>query len=98
MLFLGLGTGLGSALTVDNRLEPMELAYGRIRRLDASDGPRHLRRRDRWDTRATHARRIALRGSLTPCAKGPPTSNGGPIQTTGHWAFAASSSPLASAS
>jgi polyphosphate glucokinase len=27
MLFLGLGTGLGSALIVDDRLEPMELAH-----------------------------------------------------------------------
>ena len=27
MLFLGLGTGLGSALIVDNVLEPMELAH-----------------------------------------------------------------------
>lgn len=27
MLFLGLGTGLGSALIVDNALEPMELAH-----------------------------------------------------------------------
>jgi len=27
MLFLGLGTGLGSALIIDNRLEPMELAH-----------------------------------------------------------------------
>ena len=27
MLFLGLGTGLGSALVVDNVLEPMELAH-----------------------------------------------------------------------
>jgi len=27
MLFLGLGTGLGSALIVDGRLEPMELAH-----------------------------------------------------------------------
>jgi polyphosphate glucokinase len=27
MLFLGLGTGLGSALVVDNMLEPMELAH-----------------------------------------------------------------------
>ena len=27
MLFLGLGTGLGSAMIVDNILEPMELAH-----------------------------------------------------------------------
>jgi len=27
MLFLGLGTGLGSALIVDGNLEPMELAH-----------------------------------------------------------------------
>jgi polyphosphate glucokinase len=27
MLFLGLGTGLGSAMVVDNLLEPMELAH-----------------------------------------------------------------------
>src|SRR2546428_564899 len=27
MLFLGLGTGLGSAMVVDGRLEPMELAH-----------------------------------------------------------------------
>lgn len=27
MLFLGLGTGLGSALIVDNVLEPMEVAH-----------------------------------------------------------------------
>ena len=27
MLFLGLGTGLGSALIIDGALEPMELAH-----------------------------------------------------------------------
>ena len=27
MLFLGLGTGLGSALIIDGTLEPMELAH-----------------------------------------------------------------------
>ena len=27
MLFLGLGTGLGSAMVIDGRVEPMELAH-----------------------------------------------------------------------
>ena len=32
MLFLGLGTGLGSAMIVDGVLEPMELAHLRYKR------------------------------------------------------------------
>ena len=32
MLFLGLGTGLGSAMVVDGRVEPLELAHLRYKR------------------------------------------------------------------
>src|SRR5690625_1072768 len=34
MLFLGLGTGLGSAMVVDGRVEPMELAHLPYRKHD----------------------------------------------------------------
>ena len=47
MLFLGLGTGLGSAMIVDGRLEPMELAhlpYKKGRTYEDYVGERGLRR------------------------------------------------------
>ena len=37
MLFLGLGTGLGSAMVIDGLLEPMELAHLRYRRAPYED-------------------------------------------------------------
>ncbi len=54
MLFLGLGTGLGSALVVDGILEPMELAhlpYKKGRSFEDYVGLRGLRRlgRKRWN-------------------------------------------------
>jgi polyphosphate glucokinase len=54
MLFLGLGTGLGSALVVDGILEPMELAhlpYKNGRSYEDYVGLRGLRRlgRKRWN-------------------------------------------------
>jgi polyphosphate glucokinase len=47
MLFLGLGTGLGSALIVDGRLEPMELAHLPYKRRTYEDylGASGLKRR-----------------------------------------------------
>lgn len=46
MLFLGLGTGLGSAMIVDGRIEPMELAHLPYRKATYEDyvGLRGLRR------------------------------------------------------
>jgi len=53
MLFLGLGTGLGSALVVDGHVEPLELAhllYRRNRTYEEYVGARALRRlgRKKW--------------------------------------------------
>lgn len=53
MLFLGLGTGLGSALIIDGLLEPMELGhlpYRKGRTYEEYIGPRGLKRvgRKRW--------------------------------------------------
>jgi polyphosphate glucokinase len=52
MLFLGLGTGLGSAMIVDGHLEPMELAHLPYKRATYEDyvGLRGLRRlgKKRW--------------------------------------------------
>jgi len=55
MLFLGLGTGLGSALIVDGLLEPMELAhlpYRRGKTFEDYVGIRGLKRmgRKKWET------------------------------------------------
>ena len=46
MLFLGLGTGLGSAMIVDGRLEPMELGHLPYRKATYEDyiGVRGLQR------------------------------------------------------
>ena len=46
MLFLGLGTGLGSAMVVDGRIEPMELAHLPYRKATYEDyvGLRGLKR------------------------------------------------------
>lgn len=55
MLFLGLGTGLGSALVVDGALAPLELAHLKIRKKTYEDdlGKRGLERlgRKRWEKR-----------------------------------------------
>src|SRR5882724_6901791 len=53
MLFLGLGTGLGSALIIDGMLEPMELAhlpYRKGRTYEDYVGQRGLKRlgRKKW--------------------------------------------------
>jgi polyphosphate glucokinase len=52
MLFLGLGTGLGSAMIVDGRLEPMELSHLPYRKATYEDyvGARGLKRfgKKRW--------------------------------------------------
>ncbi len=52
MLFLGLGTGLGSALVIDGRVEPLELAHLPFRKGTFEDyvGERSLERRGkkRW--------------------------------------------------
>jgi predicted NBD/HSP70 family sugar kinase len=53
MLFLGLGTGLGSALIIDNTIAPLELAhlpYGKKRTYEDYVGERGLRRfgRKKW--------------------------------------------------
>ncbi len=53
MLFLGLGTGLGSAMIVDGRLEPMELAHLPYRKKTYEDylGIRGLKRlgKKKWE-------------------------------------------------
>jgi polyphosphate glucokinase len=52
MLFLGFGTGLGSALVVDGRVEPMEIGHLRFRKKTFEDyvGERALQRlgKKRW--------------------------------------------------
>jgi hypothetical protein len=58
MLFLGLGTGLGSAMIVDGHLEPMELAhlpYKKGRTYEDYVGLRGLERLGRKKWRATVA-------------------------------------------
>ena len=55
MLFLGLGTGLGSAMINDGRLEPMELGHLPFRKRTYEDyvGLRGLERlgRKKWERR-----------------------------------------------
>ena len=68
MLFLGLGTGLGSALIVDGVLVPLEVAhlpYRRGRSYEDYVGARGLARlgRKRW-TRHVHAVVALLRAGL----------------------------------
>jgi polyphosphate glucokinase len=70
MLFLGLGTGLGSALVVDGILEPMELAhlpYKKGRTYEDYVGKRGLRRlgRKRWRREVLEVVQL-LRRSLEP--------------------------------
>lgn len=59
MLFLGLGTGLGSALIVDGFLEPLELAHLPYKKKTYEDylGLRGLKRlgRKRWERHVTKA-------------------------------------------
>ena len=68
MLFLGLGTGLGSALVVDGRLIPLELAhlpYRRGRTFEDYVGLRGLKRlgRKKW-TRHVHAVVALLKNAM----------------------------------
>jgi len=54
MLFLGLGTGLGSAMVIDGRIEPMELAhlpYKKGRTFEDYVGLRGLKRRGKAEWR-----------------------------------------------
>ena len=69
MLFLGLGTGLGSAMIVDGMVEPMELAHLPFRKLTFEDyvGERGLKRlgKKRWRRRIVEAVEI-LSAALQP--------------------------------
>ena len=63
MLFLGLGTGLGSAMIVDGRLEPMELGhlpYKKNRSFEDYVGLRGLRRLGKKKWRREVARVLAV--------------------------------------
>ena len=69
MLFLGLGTGLGSALIVDNLIVPMELAHLPFRKGTFEDyvGERGRRRlgNKKWQ-KAVHETVTRLRAALEP--------------------------------
>ncbi len=69
MLFLGLGTGLGSAMIVDDRLEPMELGHLPYRKRTYEDyvGLRGLKRlgRKKWERRVDDVVE-RLRAALQP--------------------------------
>lgn len=70
MLFLGIGTGLGSTMIVDGRVMPMELAhlpYRKGRTYEDYVGVRGLKRlgKQRWRTH-THAVIELLRAALEP--------------------------------
>jgi len=69
MLFLGLGTGLGSAMIVDGIVEPMELGHLPFRKATYEDyvGLRGLERlgKKRW-RRAVHATIETLAAALEP--------------------------------
>ena len=69
MLFLGLGTGLGSALVVDGIVEPMELAHLPFRKKTFEDyvGERALKKagRKKWE-KTVHEAVDALRAALEP--------------------------------
>jgi polyphosphate glucokinase len=64
MLFLGLGTGLGSAMIVDGRLEPMELGHLPYRKATYEDyigirGLKRLRKKEWRKHVADVVRRLA---------------------------------------
>lgn len=70
MLFLGLGTGLGSAMVIDNMIEPMELAhlpYKKGKTFEDYVGVRGLekRGRDKW-RKSVHDVVERLRTALEP--------------------------------
>jgi polyphosphate glucokinase len=69
MLFLGLGTGLGSALVVDGIVEPMELAHLPFRKKTFEDyvGERGLKKagRKKWE-KTVHEAVAALHAALEP--------------------------------
>jgi polyphosphate glucokinase len=69
MLFLGLGTGLGSAMIVDGIVEPMELGHLPFRKATYEDyvGIRGLERlgKKRW-RKAVHATIATLAAALEP--------------------------------
>ena len=69
MLFLGLGTGLGSAMIVDGTVEPMELGHLPFRKATYEDyvGLRGLERlgKKRW-RKAVHATISTLAAALEP--------------------------------
>ena len=69
MLFLGLGTGLGSAMIVDGIVEPMELGHLPFRKATYEDyvGLRGLERlgKKRW-RKAVHATIASLAAALEP--------------------------------
>ncbi len=69
MLFLGLGTGLGSAMIVDGIVEPMELGHLPFRKATYEDyvGLRGLERlgKKRW-RKAVHATIATLAAALEP--------------------------------
>jgi polyphosphate glucokinase len=69
LLFLGLGTGLGTAVIVDGKVEPMELAHAPYRKATFEDyvGARGLERLGRKKWREHVARVVALlAGALAP--------------------------------
>jgi polyphosphate glucokinase len=69
MLFLGFGTGLGSALVVDGIVEPMEIGHLRFRKKTFEDyvGERALRRRGRKQWQKAIRQTIAqLTAALEP--------------------------------
>jgi polyphosphate glucokinase len=69
MLFLGLGTGLGTALVIDGAVEPMELAHLPIRKATFEDyvGERGLKRLGKQKWRAAVAETVErLAAALGP--------------------------------
>lgn len=69
LLFLGLGTGLGTAVIVDGKVEPMELAHAPYRKATFEDyvGARGLERLGKKKWREHVARVVALlAGALVP--------------------------------
>jgi predicted NBD/HSP70 family sugar kinase len=69
MLFLGLGTGLGSALVVDGTVEPMELGHLPFRKATFEDyvgeAARERRGKKKWE-RNVHETVAALTAALEP--------------------------------
>jgi predicted NBD/HSP70 family sugar kinase len=59
MLFLGLGTGLGTTLIVDGIVEPMELAYFPYRKANCEDYVKrtYINRKNEWGEGASYATR-----------------------------------------